>query len=128
MVQMKTFAIDDPVKEIGLNFNFSAHENLKFSYIRLTLPHKNLLSHLLSFSLYLYFSIYIYLHLFLLHCLLSMFCFLLYHSYQRDAVTEWFKREKINKNQKDPRFAPRPGQTYTKTFLNILSVSSHSLP
>ena len=34
------------------------------------------------------------------------------------AVAEWSKallvREKINENKKDPRFAPRPGQTLKK--------------
>ena len=41
------------------------------------------------------------------------------------AVAEWSKalllREKINENQKDPRFAPRPGQPLKRTFVVELS-------
>ena len=41
------------------------------------------------------------------------------------AVAEWSKalllREKINENQKDPWFAPRPGQPLKRTFVVELS-------
>ena len=44
--------------------------------------------------------------------------------YEGGAVAEWSKalllREKINENQKDPRFAPRPGQAFNIAHVAVL--------